>query len=95
MAARRSPAGTPRRYLEDALSSTDPIESLEAIAALRERIDEAEHQAVFNLRHSGASWQEIADATGMKSRQAAQFRYEQSAGLVDKLDTARGRTVRA
>lgn len=94
MAARRSPAGTPRRYLEDALRS-DPIEALDAIAALRARLDEAEQQAVFNLRHSGASWQEIADATGMKSRQAAQFRYEQSAGLVDKLDAARGRTVRA
>lgn len=90
MASRRAPAGTPARYLQDALGSDDE-QAIEAIAALRARLDEAEHQAVFNLRLGGASWQHIADVTGMKSRQAAQFRYEQSAGLLDRMDEARGR----
>lgn len=79
---------TPADLLRTALGAIEPSEALAAIEQLRHRIEEAEHEAVFTMRHRGESWQAIADATGMKSRQAAQHRYEKSAGLIDKLDAA-------
>lgn len=85
--------GTPAHDLSTALGSTDPVEALAAIERLRFRLDAAEQESVFAMRHRGDSWQAIADATGMNSRQAAQHRYE-AAGLVDRLDVAVGRTPR-
>lgn len=68
-----------------------PSEQVEAIVALRRRLEEAEHDLAFSLRLHGSTWQQVADAMGMNSRQAAQHRYEKSAGLLDRLDAARGR----
>lgn len=67
------------------------VAAVEAVQRLKARVAEQESQLVFELRNSGASWQRIADVTGMASRQAAQHRYEQSAGLVDRLNQAMGR----
>lgn len=93
---RKYPRDSPADWLQrglDSVAEPDQAEQLACIRQLRERLEEAENQIVFNMRLSGASWQQIADATEMKSRQAAQFRYEQSAGLLDKLSAARGRSV--
>lgn len=102
------PADSPRGLLSTALRSQfvlrlseseqyrqQCIEALAAMRRLHARLTEEEHQVVFELRHSGATWQEIADVTAMESRQAAQYRYGRSAGLIDRLDTARGRTPKA
>lgn len=94
------PADSPSGLLLTALrchprKHTDRPDALAAVRKLQERLVEEEHQLVFELRNSGSTWQEIADATGMESRQAAQYRYEKSAGLIDRLDAARGRTPRA
>ena len=85
---------TPADLLRTALGAIEPSDALAAIEQLRHRIEEAEHEAVFTMRHRGESWQAIADATGMKSRQAAQHRYEKSAGLIDRLDVALNRQER-
>lgn len=72
---------SPNANLKLAFSSTGFItDGLAAIAALREQLAEQEAHLVFELRMGGASWQQIANVTGMKSRQAAQHRYEKSAG---------------
>jgi hypothetical protein len=62
-----------------------------AIEALRRRLSEEEQQMAFALRHRGASWADVGHAFGM-SKQAAHERFAQGAGLIDKLDTAMGRT---
>lgn len=93
---RKYPKDSPADWLQrglDSVAEPDPTEQLSCIRRLLERLDEQENQIVFNMRLSGSSWQQIADATGMKSRQAAQFRYEGSAGLLDKLHAARGSKV--
>lgn len=93
---RKYPHDSPADWLQrglDPVAEPDPVGQLSCIRRLRERLDEAENQTVFSMRLAGSSWQEIADATEMKSRQAAQFRYEKSAGLLDKLAAARGRSV--
>lgn len=87
------PANSPLGLLKTAFNSPTPSDALAAINALRERLDEQEQQIVFTERLHGASWQRIADLTGIKSRQAAQHRYEKGAGLLDRLDIAVGRPV--
>lgn len=91
-------ATTPAQLLTIALGGgrkkVDHVDQLEAIRALQARLVEAEHQVVFEERLAGVSWESIARMTGMASKQAAQYRYEQSAGLVDRLDRARGRDPR-
>lgn len=87
----KAPANTPSAWLTTALGSTDSAKALDAIRSLQARLTEEEHQVVFTMRNSGRTWQEIADATGMASRQAAQHRYEKSAGLVDRLNEAMSR----
>lgn len=89
---KKAPVNTPARYLQDALGS-DSLEALEAIQRLRARLDEAEQYAVFKLRLQGSTWQEIADATGCASRQAAQQRWK-DAELIDRLGRAVGREVK-
>lgn len=92
------PANSPRGLLTTALRGLlntalgfNTSEALAAIATLRERLDQQEREIVFDLRLHGATWQEIADATGMNSRQVAQHRYEKSAGFLDRLNEAMDR----
>lgn len=49
---------------------------LAKIAALRDSLESQERWLVAQMRAEGMSWQQIAEATGMKSRQAAQHRYD-------------------
>jgi len=83
---------TPRDLLTAALGGgrkkVDAADQLEAIRALQARLTEAEHQVVFEERLHGVSWKSIARLTGMASKQAAQYRYQHSAGLVDRLAEA-------
>lgn len=68
-------------------------DALAALTTLRKRLTEQEAQLVFAMRLRGASWQQIADATGLPNRQAAQDHYEKSAGLLDRLAATQGRSV--
>lgn len=81
---------SPAALLTTALGGSSVL-ALEAIRQLKERLEEEEQDLVFHLRHGGATWQEIANLTGMASRQAAQKRYETGAGAIDRLDHALGR----
>lgn len=87
--AYRTPGSHPM-YQEKA--DTDEL-ALLAISDLRQRLNDQEAQVVFELRNSGTSWQRIADLTNMASRQAAQYRFARSGGLVDKLNEAIGKEV--
>ena len=66
-------------------------QQLEAVRELRRRLDEEEQQLAFDMRLQGATWGQIADTFGLSSRQRAQQKFRQSAGLLDKLDEARNR----
>lgn len=89
-----APTGTPRGDLTVALAATDPHEALAAVARLRDRLDEAEAQAVFALRLAGCTWEAIAEATGVGSAEVAQVRFGDGAGLLDRVDEAFGRPPR-
>ena len=67
---------TPGQRLRTALKSPDAEKAIAAIKAVRTDLDQREADIVNRLRSEGVSWQRIADLTGMKSRQAAQFHFE-------------------
>ena len=73
----------------DGTSPVSTEEQLQAINELRRRLDEEEHQLAFRMKLNGATWDEIADTFGLNSRQRAQQKFGQSAGLLDKLDEAK------
>jgi DNA-directed RNA polymerase specialized sigma24 family protein len=61
-----------------AIDRMDNRESLYALEAVREAqagLDIITRQAVDMAREDGETWQEIANALGLKSRQAAEMRY--------------------
>jgi hypothetical protein len=58
---------------------------------LAAELERQEDQIVFGMRLHGASWTDIGAELGI-SKQAAHERFAKSAGLLDKLDTAAGRT---
>jgi hypothetical protein len=66
-------------------------DALRAIAELRRNLERQEDQIVFRMRLRGASWTDIGAELGI-SKQAAHERFAKSAGLLDELDTATGRT---
>ena len=89
-----SPSGLLRTALRDDpkyIVETRLVDALDAVCRLQARLVEEEHQLVFEMRDQGCSWQEIADAAGMASRQAAQRRYQRSAGLVDRIAATQAR----
>lgn len=53
----------------------DPVIVLAAIQQARSRLDDAERWAAALLKLNGSSWTEVAEAAGMRSRQAAQQRF--------------------
>lgn len=57
--------------------SSDPLESLRAVAALRRELDRVETIAVRRARNANASWQLIALCLGV-SRQAVHKKYGRS-----------------
>jgi hypothetical protein len=52
------------------------IQRLTAIRAARDDLDRRELGLIGRLRHSGATWADIATALGLSSRQAAQQRHQ-------------------
>jgi len=62
-----------------ATRTLDPEGGLQALTALRERLDELEMLQVSNAVESGLSWREIARSLGI-SRQAAHKRYSRQGG---------------
>lgn len=68
-------AGT-RSY--DLVEDPEPhLRRLVALTAMERSVDDWMREAVRSLRKDGVSWAQIAEATGMKSRQAAQKRWNQ------------------
>jgi hypothetical protein len=62
----------------DAIERMDNREALYALEAVREAqsvLDIIARQAVLMAREDGETWQEVANALGLKSRQAAEMRY--------------------
>ncbi len=53
----------------------DQHERLSAIRELRDLLDEQERRIVYDLRRNGRSWQQIADALGVKHRQQVQAKF--------------------
>jgi hypothetical protein len=56
-------------------SRPDVNTSLTLVGGLRRDLDRIEHRLIGLARGAGASWQEIADSLGLRSRQAAEQRY--------------------
>lgn len=60
----------------DDLEDPEPhLRSLTTLAAMAKAAEVQMHFEVLKLRQDGVSWAQIADVTGMKSRQAAQKRW--------------------
>lgn len=91
-ATKGSPVDLLSRAL-DPLVERDPLERLDCIRKLRERLKSEEDQIAFWMRIEGQSWTDIGAAFGF-SRQGAQQRFGESVGLLDKLAAARGREVK-
>jgi hypothetical protein len=51
-----------------------PLEALEAVVAIRQRLDDVELHAVTTARDKGATWEDIAAAIGV-TRQAVYQKY--------------------
>jgi hypothetical protein len=61
-------------FLNEAMSSADPVVGLRAVRALQSLYGRLEAIQVTNARDQGWSWQAIADALGV-SRQAVHQKY--------------------
>ncbi len=53
----------------------EPLHALEAVKTAQTGLDVLTRQAVAQARQEGATWQQVADALGLNSKQAAQARY--------------------
>ena len=53
----------------------DPRARLVELTRQQRQLEVEGQRLVDALRGAGATWQEIADLTGLKSRQAARYRY--------------------
>lgn len=51
------------------------LRALTALAAMERSVEAHLHHEVLKMRREGVSWAQIAEITGMKSRQAAQKRW--------------------
>lgn len=59
----------------EALAESVPLDRLDLLAQVEGHIDAAIRGTVAEARERGASWQQIANALGLSSKQAAQQRY--------------------
>src|SRR6516225_10224990 len=57
------------------LEDGEPLASLGRLAVLRGALDRAERDLIAAARQHGASWSEIGEALGLRSRQAAEQRW--------------------
>jgi hypothetical protein len=57
------------------LDVKDPLIALARLADLRGALDRAERDLIAGARQQGASWTQIAEALGLRSRQAAEQRW--------------------
>ncbi len=63
-----------RRLVADA-AAENGVSAMAAAAMLAEELAGIERDTVAGARRDGATWQQVADATGMTSRQAALAKY--------------------
>src|SRR5665213_4131115 len=61
--------------LKRAFRSLDPIESLQGVKDLRDLLDQLEPQLVNEMRTTGWSWEAIAEATHLASKQRAHQKF--------------------
>lgn len=59
----------------EALAESVPLDRLDLLAQVEGHIDATIRGTVAEARAGGASWQQIANALGLSSKQAAQQRY--------------------
>ena len=59
----------------DRLDNGHALHALEAVTAAQVGLDVITRQAVAQARADGVTWQSVADALGLNSRQAAEARY--------------------
>lgn len=71
----------------------EALAALALVADLREDLDAAERRLIGGLRDQGVSWQEIAGALGLRSRQAAEQRWLRLSGSAGR-DAAGARAER-
>jgi hypothetical protein len=71
----------------------EALAALALVADLREDLDVAERRLIGGLRDRGVSWQEIAGALGLRSRQAAEQRWLRLSGSAGR-DAAGARAER-
>lgn len=57
------------------LDAEDPLAALTRLAGLRGALDRAERDLIAAARHRGASWSQVSEALGLRSRQAAEQRW--------------------
>jgi hypothetical protein len=57
------------------MDNREALYALEAVRAAQVGVDIIARQAVTMARQDGETWQSIADALGLNSRQAAEMRY--------------------
>lgn len=65
----------PKKGFRPPVHRLDPRSLLRELHRERQEHERLEARAVRQLREQGATWREIADLTGMKSRQAAYARF--------------------
>lgn len=85
--------GSDAWHLRRALSGGSGADRIESVRELRQTLEWAENEAVMAMRLAGASWSDVGAACGV-SKQAAQQRFGEAAGVVDRLAEAFGREAR-
>ncbi len=63
------------QYAEQADRRGDVADTLRCLALLAGTVESATRTAVAQARETGATWQDVANALGLNSKQAAQARY--------------------
>ncbi|MEU3189806.1 hypothetical protein ABZ686_04040 [Streptomyces sp. NPDC006992] len=63
--------------LDIKVDDTDVLAALLVVRALRDKLDRSEYELISLARERGITWQRIADALEMRSRQAAERRHLQ------------------
>jgi lambda repressor-like predicted transcriptional regulator len=61
--------------MEFGLDTDDPLAALARLEGLRGALDQAERDLIAAARQRGASWGQVSEALGLRSRQAAEQRW--------------------
>jgi hypothetical protein len=80
------------RMLVQEADSDDVLAALRVIRMLRDKLDNDERLLISQARHNKITWQQIADASEMSSRQSAERRHLQLNSAAAKPDGTKART---